>query len=424
MENLTVVPNSIEQTKRKIEEIYQDYNQRYGLWGWCTLNKAGCIVDYVNDICERVENPICVEVGVYGGQSVLPVALELKRHNKGTIYGIDPWKNDEATSGYDALNYEFWNKVDLERIYQIYSNMISEFELEEFVETIKLPSNDAKDFEEIDFLHIDGQHTEQALLDVKKFASKVSIDGYCFVDDVEWGQVSMVPYQLECMGFEYIKQVDNNKIFKRTRLQSYNEFYFVNKKNKIRNTVWTVDNFYENPDQVREFALSQSYVEGGFGRGFIGRRTEKQFLFPGLKDKFEQIMGKKITGWQSFDQNGKFQIAWAGEPLVYHCDDQRWGGMLYLTPDAPYQCGTTLYAHKKTRARNYYEDGWDSSWDLDIPGDPHLDGTPFEPVDVLGNVYNRLVIFDASCIHSASQYFGTEKENSRLWQMFFFDTED
>jgi hypothetical protein len=44
-------------------------------------------------------------------------------------------------------------------------------------------------------------------------------------------------------------------------------------------------------------------------------------------------------------------------------------------------------------------------------------------VDVLGNVYNRLVIFDASAIHSASQYFGTVKENSRLWQMFFFDTE-
>jgi len=55
------------------------------------------------------------------------------------------------------------------------------------------------------------------------------------------------------------------------------------------------------------------------------------------------------------------------------------------------------------------------------PGDPHLDGTSFEPVDVLGNVYNRLVIFDASCIHSASQYFGTVMENSRLWQMFFFD---
>lgn len=188
-----------------------------------------------------------------------------------------------------------------------------------------------------------------------------------------------------------------------------------------KSTVWTVDNFYENPDQVREFALQQEFIEGGHGRGFIGRRTKYQFLFPNLKERFEEIMGQQITTWENHGMNGRFQICWAGEPLVYHCDAQRWGGMLYLTPNAPFQCGTTLYAHKQTRARSYYENGWDASW-MNIPGDPHLDGTPFEPVDVLGNVYNRLVIFDASCIHAASGYFGTVKENARLWQMFFFDT--
>lgn len=195
-------------------------------------------------------------------------------------------------------------------------------------------------------------------------------------------------------------------------------FFEINKN--AQSTSWIVDNFYENPNEVREFALQQEYVEGGFGRGFIGRRTEQQFLFSGLKEKFEQIAGKIITKWEEHGMNGRFQIAWSGEPLVYHCDDQKWGGMLYLTPDAPYSCGTTLYAHKQTRARTYYEEGWDAAW-KDIPGDPHLDGTSFEPVDVLGNVYNRLVIFDASAIHSASQYFGTVKDNARLWQMFFFD---
>jgi hypothetical protein len=197
-------------------------------------------------------------------------------------------------------------------------------------------------------------------------------------------------------------------------------FFAINTNSKP--TCWAVDNFYENPDEVRKFALEQSYLEGGFGKGFIGRRTEQQFLFSGLKERFEEIVGRKITKWEEYGMNGRFQVAWAGEPLVYHCDDQKWGGMLYLTPNAPYQCGTTLYAHKQTRARNYYEEGWDVAW-KDIPGDPHLDGTHFEPVDVLGNVYNRLVIFDASCIHSASQYFGTVMDNARLWQMFFFGTE-
>ena len=168
--------------------------------------------------------------------------------------------------------------------------------------------------------------------------------------------------------------------------------------------------------------MNQDYDIGGIGRGYIGNRTYQQFLFPGLKERFEEIMGQKIVKWEEHGMNGRFQYCWAGQPVVYHCDRQMWGGMIYLTPDAPFECGTTLYAHKKTRARTYNEDGYDYSW-KNIPGDPHLDGTPFEPVDVHGNVYNRLAIFDASCIHSASEYFGTIKENCRLWQMFFFDTE-
>jgi FkbM family methyltransferase len=197
---------------------------------------------------------------------------------------------------------------------------------------------------------------------------------------------------------------------------------FMSINTQPKKTAWIVDNFYEHPDRVRDFALRQEYLEGGLGRGFIGRRTHNQFLFPGLKERFQEIMGKTVTKWQEHGMNGRFQISWSGEPLVYHCDDQRWAGMLYLTPNAPFQCGTTLHGHKVTKARTYYDHGWDAAW-RDVPGDPHLDGTPFEPVDVLGNVYNRLVIFDASCIHSASEYFGTVKENARLWQMFFFDAE-
>ena len=191
---------------------------------------------------------------------------------------------------------------------------------------------------------------------------------------------------------------------------------------KSKPIAWVVDNFYEDPDSMRKFALEQEYDIGGIGRGYIGNRTHQQFLFPELKGRFENIMGRKITKWEEYGMNGRFQYCWSGQPVVYHCDSQMWGGMIYLTPDAPYQCGTTLYANKDNKVRRGCEPGGRIAWD-GKEGDPFLDGTPFEPVDVLGNVYNRLVIFDASCIHSASEYFGTVKENCRLWQMFFFDTE-
>ena len=213
-----------------------------------------------------------------------------------------------------------------------------------------------------------------------------------------------------------LEDYEKRLIFKRRD----NKFCFLNNS---KSTSWIVDNFYDNPDEIRKFALEQEFGDENVITGFVGRRTFNQFLFPGLKEAFESVMGKRITKWEEYGMNGRFQICWSGERLVYHCDEQMWGGMIYLSPNAPYQCGTTLYADKKNRARTYYDPGWDDYW-ANTPGDCHLDRTPFEPVDVLGNVYNRLVIFDASCIHSASEYFGTNKENARLWQMFFFDTEE
>jgi hypothetical protein len=53
-----------------------------------------------------------------------------------------------------------------------------------------------------------------------------------------------------------------------------------------------------------------------------------------------------------------------------------------------------------------------------------LDPTQFDVVDVIGNVYNRLVLFDAQFIHAASCYFGNNISNGRLFQLFFFDFEE
>jgi hypothetical protein len=39
----------------------------------------------------------------------------------------------------------------------------------------------------------------------------------------------------------------------------------------------------------------------------------------------------------------------------------------------------------------------------------------------VGNIYNRLVIMDAQSIHSAGPYFGSNKTDSRLTHLFFFD---
>ena len=185
---------------------------------------------------------------------------------------------------------------------------------------------------------------------------------------------------------------------------------------------FVIDNFYEDPYAVREFALQQEFFDDP---GYIGRRTRTQHLFPGLKETFENIIGERISEWETYGMNGRFQHNWAGEKLVYHCDQQRWAGMIYLSPDAPPETGTTMYRHKETKIHHNSQIDCNSGQGMQVFNQKtFLDRTPYEPVDVFGNVCNRLVIFDGGCIHAASEYFGSDIDDCRLWQMFFFDGEE
>ena len=60
---------------------------------------------------------------------------------------------------------------------------------------------------------------------------------------------------------------------------------------KPNKRVWTVDDFYENPNDVRKYALEQLYWNDDHGG--VGWRTRKQFIFDGVKEKIESIMDAK-----------------------------------------------------------------------------------------------------------------------------------
>jgi hypothetical protein len=191
--------------------------------------------------------------------------------------------------------------------------------------------------------------------------------------------------------------------------------------------LFVVDNFYADPYAIREFALQQTFYPG---EGAVGSRTRKQFLFKGLKESFESIIGQTIAdhtddnyGWDDIGINGRFQSCPAGTPSVYHCDTQRWAGVIYLTPDAPPQSGTSFYRHKSTKVYHNTQIQWEHGQGLEVFNQKtFLDSTPYETVDTVGNVFNRLVLFDGGLIHSGVNYFGWDIPSSRLFHIFFFNT--
>jgi hypothetical protein len=175
------------------------------------------------------------------------------------------------------------------------------------------------------------------------------------------------------------------------------------------------DNIYENPDEVRDFALAQLFrYSPAYHKG---QRTVFTFRTDILKKKFEQLLGWKITNWDHYGINGVFQTCKVGDPIVYHTDGQQYAGVLFLTPDAPPNAGTSLY---RSRITHKMKLGPGSEYGV-VFQKGHLDPTDFEVVDVVGNVYNRVVLFDSKTIHAASSYFGDCLENGRLFQLFFFD---
>ena len=198
-----------------------------------------------------------------------------------------------------------------------------------------------------------------------------------------------------------------------------------------------VDDFLDNPDEIRRFALRQQFQENK--EYHKGERTKERFLWPGVKERFEQLLGKRINLWEHHGFNGVFQWCKAGDQIVFHSDQQRYAGVIYLTPEAPPEAGTTLYRSKECKGRTVEESmklmaycpasasgtvqlDWQQV-EMQMYKGKLLDPTAWEVVDVFGNVYNRLVIWNAHLVHAASCYFGETKENARLFQMFFFDTE-
>jgi hypothetical protein len=186
-----------------------------------------------------------------------------------------------------------------------------------------------------------------------------------------------------------------------------------------------VDDFYDYPDWVREYAINNlNFNPSGYHKG---QRSSDRFILDGTKEKFEEILGKKITNWNHESYaNGVFQYCTSQDPIVYHVDSQTYAAMVYLTPEAPLQTGTATYRSKITGATRFDkpegEDYFNTFKGLSSSMN-FYDSTTYEVVDTVANVYNRLVMFDSKSIHAATGYFGDAIENARFFHLFFFDVE-
>lgn len=187
----------------------------------------------------------------------------------------------------------------------------------------------------------------------------------------------------------------------------------------------TIDDFYSNPMEVREFALKQDFAVRG---NYPGMRT-KSFLNDSIKKRMRDILypfAGEITWWGG-EYTGSFQYTTAADRSWIHADSTTdWAAVCYLTPDAPVSAGTGIFRHKKTgwMHYDYKEAERNPEYDKNAPsGDDMQDYTKWEMVDRVGNIFNRLIMYRADNYHVSLDYFGKDINDGRLFQVFFFNTE-
>jgi hypothetical protein len=181
----------------------------------------------------------------------------------------------------------------------------------------------------------------------------------------------------------------------------------------MRTSVIILDDFYSNPQQVRDFALQQPFDITG---NWPGHRT-RSFLTEDAKAAIQRVIepsAGQVVEWHQRDGfTGSFEIDTCANRTWIHTDHHNmWAGVCYLTPNAPHTGGTGLFRH---RASGDYRRGA-----VDHPGN---DRTEWDLFDVIGNRFNRLVMYRSDLFHCSLDYFGRDLHSGRLFQLFFFDTE-
>lgn len=179
------------------------------LGDWCSVEKATTLASLVIGIRPKV----IVEIGVWLGGSFLPMALALKYIGSGKIIGIDPWSAKHSIQGQEGANKDWWSKAPHEEIYQAFQANITLMQLEKFIEIKRVVSDDYNPQFGINLLSLDGNHGEQAIKDVSRYAPNIAPGGVIVVDDLHWDgkSVERAVGLLPDMGFIELYRIDNQK---------------------------------------------------------------------------------------------------------------------------------------------------------------------------------------------------------------------
>ena len=214
------------------------------------------------------------------------------------------------------------------------------------------------------------------------------------------------------------------------------------------------DDFYIDPDKVRNYALSLPFhTKGGV---YPGLRTSELSEF---NDDFRYMsVHKFLSMCDDFDSpevdvgvDTYFQKIWRfskdkdsplNEGWIHHDGSTVLAGLVYLSPDVDPNAGTTIYTEKKDaiipkwmipeegvpNKSQFVQDVLNSEHHCPIDSIKDYEkaivenNSLYEPTVEIKNKYNRMIAYDGDQHHAMKTCWTDNDEDFRLTQVFFVKT--
>lgn len=157
------------------------------LLGWCPLDKSLLLAELVIE----TQSKISVELGIYGGRSLVPMALGAKQFS-GLVIGVEPWENQPALEGDNSKeNDDWWAEINLGQVKEAYYHGALNFDTVANTKVLEMTSKQAlpliKEYKSIKVIHQDGNHSELvSSWEVENYLPLLEKGGYWIIDDTQW----------------------------------------------------------------------------------------------------------------------------------------------------------------------------------------------------------------------------------------------
>ena len=194
-----------------------------------------------------------------------------------------------------------------------------------------------------------------------------------------------------------------------------------------------IDDFYSDPDKIREFALAQDYFTPA-GGDYPGKRTRRlddldRNLFNQFCNKLLSVFFDLSKDSVNYEIDTSFQLIPSIDPdpmspknmgWVHYDENVIFAGVIFLNPKIDLNCGTSIFKlvdstklDLSNAKRDFYKSGIDADYDNCI----QKHKSAYVETVRFNNVYNRLIAFDSSSAHGVNSYYSNTEP--RLTQVFF-----